>query len=493
MTRRPVQKVAVIGAGISGVVSAAHLLAAGIEVTVFERNDAAGGVWLHDERKPLDPVYPSTKPSQAERHDDPLPEGNDKRRLEHAPPGPCYDGLRNNVSTPLMRTKLCAWPDGTPDFVSHVVMKQYIQDTSANAGVEKATVYGARVTSLRKKDDRWDLTWSTLIEGLHSGLVEEKDHISTFDAVVVASGHYHAPRIPDIPGLSDAKARWPARIFHSKGYRKPDGFENRNILLIGGGVSATDIAREIGSTAKTVYQSTRNGEFDLPSSMLPENSLRISEIDRIEVQSGIQILDNAPLPLVVHLKSGQRLCGIDGIIICTGYHITLPFLREYHDDETSAADANNTVLVTDGTQVHNLHKDIFYIPDPTLVFVGVSYYTATFTLFEFQAIVVAAVFSGAAQLPSKEKMRAEYTGRIKAKGSGRAFHSLKDVEEHYVDDILNWVNRGRAAHGLPAIEGHTKTWHAAKEAQRERLKQLFATGNRRDSGVGEIPVLDVCS
>lgn len=45
MTRRQIHHVAVIGAGISGVVSAGHLLAAGIEVAVFERNHAAGGVW----------------------------------------------------------------------------------------------------------------------------------------------------------------------------------------------------------------------------------------------------------------------------------------------------------------------------------------------------------------------------------------------------------------------------------------------------------------
>jgi hypothetical protein len=197
--------------------------------------------------------------------------------------------------------------------------------------------------------------------------------------------------------------------------------------------------------------------------------------------------------LIVHLKSGQKLCGIHGIIICTGYHITLPFLQEYHDDETSPADANETVLVTDGTQVHNLHKDIFYIPDPTLVFVGVPYYTATFTLFEFQAIAVAAVFSGIAQLPPAEEMRAEYLARIKAKGSGRGFHSLRNVEENYVADILGWVNRARASHGLVAIEGHTRTWLEAKEAQSERLKQLFGSGARRDSGVGELPVLEMCS
>jgi cation diffusion facilitator CzcD-associated flavoprotein CzcO len=42
----PTKRVAVIGAGISGVVAAAHLLAVGgLDVTVFERNKAAGGVW----------------------------------------------------------------------------------------------------------------------------------------------------------------------------------------------------------------------------------------------------------------------------------------------------------------------------------------------------------------------------------------------------------------------------------------------------------------
>lgn len=47
MTERihPIRRVAVIGAGISGVVSAGHLLAAGLDVTVFERNEAPGGVW----------------------------------------------------------------------------------------------------------------------------------------------------------------------------------------------------------------------------------------------------------------------------------------------------------------------------------------------------------------------------------------------------------------------------------------------------------------
>lgn len=46
-----VRRVCVVGAGVSGVVAAAHLHAAGVEVTVFERSSVAGGVWyVHIDR-----------------------------------------------------------------------------------------------------------------------------------------------------------------------------------------------------------------------------------------------------------------------------------------------------------------------------------------------------------------------------------------------------------------------------------------------------------
>lgn len=39
------RSVAVIGGGVSGVVSALHLKNEGMNVVVFERSDAVGGVW----------------------------------------------------------------------------------------------------------------------------------------------------------------------------------------------------------------------------------------------------------------------------------------------------------------------------------------------------------------------------------------------------------------------------------------------------------------
>ena len=45
MAERQIQQVAVIGAGISDVMAAGHLIAAGFEVVIFERNNEPGGVW----------------------------------------------------------------------------------------------------------------------------------------------------------------------------------------------------------------------------------------------------------------------------------------------------------------------------------------------------------------------------------------------------------------------------------------------------------------
>jgi ACS family pantothenate transporter-like MFS transporter len=100
------KRAAVIGAGISGIVSAAHLRNEGLDVTVYERSSAAGGVWcvayciflptsdqlfrLYDERRPLEPAYPSVLASRGEIYeDDPalqLTEA-DMQAARHAPPG----------------------------------------------------------------------------------------------------------------------------------------------------------------------------------------------------------------------------------------------------------------------------------------------------------------------------------------------------------------------------------------------------------------------
>lgn len=150
----------------------------------------------------------------------------------------------------------------------------------------------------------------------------------------------------------------------------------------------------------------------------------------------------------------------------------LPFLRQYHDDGTPVHEANSTVLVTDGTQIHNLHKDIFYIPDPSLILIGIPFFTATFSLFEFQAMAVAAVLSGKATLPTAEEMRREYQDRLQKKGTGKVFHSLKDREVEYVNELVDWINKDGARVGAQPVEGHTRAWPVANIDRIEKMRQM---------------------
>lgn len=250
------------------------------------------------------------------------------------------------------------------------------------------------------------------------------------------------------------------------------------MLLVGAGTSSTDIARELGPLAKKIYQSHRNGKFDHPASMLPKNAIRVSEVASFDLneqdESSSSVSSNIEsVGSTVTLRSGEKLCDIHYVLLCSGYQMALPFLRGLHEDHTPPTEANERVLVTDGTQLHNLHKDIFYIRDPTLMFVGVPYFTATFTLFEFQAMVVAQVLSGRADLPDEKTMREEYVKRVATKGFGKSFHSLRGVEVEYVNELLSWVNEQGEARGAKRIEGHTELWHEARGEFMERMKKMF--------------------
>lgn len=49
----------------------------------------------------------------------------------------------------------------------------------------------------------------------------------------MASGHYHTPLVPDIPGLAEAKSQWPVEITHSKSFRNAEGFEGKVFFFSG--------------------------------------------------------------------------------------------------------------------------------------------------------------------------------------------------------------------------------------------------------------------
>ncbi|KAG9665595.1 FAD/NAD(P)-binding domain-containing protein, partial [Aureobasidium melanogenum] len=366
-----VKTVAVIGAGVSGVSSAIHLRNAGLDVTVFERGDVAGGVWVYDPRTALEPSYPAILPSVGDspifdslleskdrrvRRDSPVdqdfsylkPRLNTKDlEILHAPPGPCYQGLHNNVSTPEMKLRTHDWKPDTPDFVPHDVLATYIQDTAAANKILSLISFRTRVTKVEKKGEKWEISTAKLID--EDSEKEVRESVQFFDAVVVASGHYHAPNIPDYPNLNAWKTAFPARISHSKSYRSPAPFTGKNVLVIGAGVSSTDICRELGGVANKVWQSSRGGEYDLLPSMLPDNCTRIGAIAGFSPLASVtELRDEDTLTGSIVLASNDTITNIHHIILATGYHMSYPFLSHLHADDTLPNQASETTLVTTG-------------------------------------------------------------------------------------------------------------------------------------------------
>lgn len=208
-------------------------------------------------------------------------------------------------------------------------------------------------------------------------------------------------------------------------------------------------------------------------SLAPDNLTQVAEIERFGP------IDHTPraCETQIFLKDGTVLEGVDKVIFCTGYLYEVPFLKSTPgdlppttgkgSDNTKKANVGSEALLTDGMQLHNLHKDIFYIDDPTLTFIGVPYGIATFPFFEVQAMAVAAVFTGKAFLPTVSEMKSEYTDRKAEKGDGRKLHALgRGSERKYIEDIVGWINRDaeRNGTGVKVTTGHDEKWYQIRLA-----------------------------
>ncbi|KAG1423049.1 hypothetical protein G6F58_003001 [Rhizopus delemar] len=484
--KQRVKKVAIIGAGPAGLPTAKHLLDEGLQVKIFERNAASGGTWIFNEDKPINPEFPAEIPTKVVKPSLPpsnaqLPvkqikrideKGVKEELLRLTPPTPCYRSLRNNVPTPLLKYKDFDWRKDTPWFTTHEKILEYLQDYSSHFKLDDITEYNTSVEKLTELPNQsgWNvLTKSaTVLHRDNSVQIEWKEE--HFDAVVVATGHYHAQYVPNFSGLAEWRTQWPKNVIHSKEYRDPDMFKDKNVLLIGNGTSALDIARDIHKHAKTIYNSVRESthQFDEKylklreelAKFLPKKVQRVAHVKEFKEHQTKKDIQDA----VVELVDGTKITDLDYVIICTGYLFSFHFLEDLHDDEEVSPKRKfnvdqERVLVKDGSQVFNLHKDIFYIPNPTLSFVGIPFHIATFSLFEFQSYAVARVYSGAAKLPEEKAMRAEWYERAHRKGLGREFHALgSELELTYIKDIVQWLNEDGKALKKPTITEHDEEW-----------------------------------
>ena len=110
---------------------------------------------------------------------------------------------------------------------------------------------------------------------------------------------------------------------------------------------------------------------------------------------------------------------LDAVVVATGYRYSLPFLEGLFGSEAgepggAALEICNGRATCGETFVAPLYEQLFWAPDASLSFVGLQWKTVPFPLVTAQASLVAAVLSGAVELPPPSERRAAVDADLQA-------------------------------------------------------------------------------
>ncbi|KAF8309307.1 FAD/NAD(P)-binding domain-containing protein [Clavulina sp. PMI_390] len=429
-----IRRVAVIGAGPAGLQFTSTLIKHGFEVRMFERAPNPGGIWQYTDKVPIPvtfppidtmayvPDIPETLPATHVYEDGEEGLTVEWRIREHWAPSPVWKNMTTTTPSKWMTLPDTNYPKNTPwkhtqmDVSRHV--RQYASSVGLNANDEEhanVTAYWTRVERVEKvagSQKRWTLTLRKLTP-VRDGKLEVHWWQEEFDAVVVGNDTDNdAAWVPTIPGLDDWARVVPDAVFHSRQYRRPQPFANKNVLIVGGGYSGVGIANDLIGFARSVTVSTRE-RFDNGPSPKPVN------------------LKNA----LITLANGTVVSDFDIIILATGHRRSLPYLVGFHNSTIQGRDEPDTIkapVITDGTHLRSLHWTGHYIDDPTLLFCTDLPWGGG--LVGYQALGAARVWAGKARLPSITRMWKMYPG---------AANLLRDVPvtgQVRVRLFVTWLN-----------------------------------------------------
>jgi flavin-binding monooxygenase-like protein len=213
MTELP--SVCLIGAGSSGIAAAKALHERGIPFDCYEASDRVGGNWVFANKNEMSSAYRS---------------------------------LHINTSRERMEYSDFPMPKSYPDFPHHTHIAAYFDAYVDHFGFRDRIAFETKVTHATRADDG---IWT--IE-LDSG--EER----RYDALVVANGHHWDPRWPEppFPGSFDGIQ------MHAHHYLDNEPFKDKDVVVVGIGNSAMDIAVESSFVARRTILSSRRGAHILP-------------------------------------------------------------------------------------------------------------------------------------------------------------------------------------------------------------------------------------
>lgn len=414
-----VKSVAVVGCGPAGAITINALVQEGVfdKITVFERRQRPGGCWLLDQ-----PGTAHQLPIRAlstRSADQPIaipkefPTWTTKSTAYRFAETSIYPTLETNIAAQAMEFSQEPIPDikselsvqrhgeDTP-FRHHSVIQEYIE--SIADPFESLIRYNTTVERIEKKADKWQIT---LREG---DSLRDYWSVESFDAVIVASGHYTVPFVPHIEGLAEFAERYPGSVEHTKSFRGPEKYRGKRVVTVGASISGPDTAAALAGVVESPLHAVVRGKYH---PYFGDWAFQNPHIQRHPPIS--RITDRT-----VALEDGTEIHNVDHIILGTGYSWTMHFLPD---------------MKIRNNRVPGLYMHVFNRPDPTLAFVGAVAAGFTFKVFEWQAVLAARFLAGRIELPPIEEQEKWEQDRIALKGDGVSFTALYPHFEEYFEEI----------------------------------------------------------
>lgn len=204
---------AIIGAGMSGILSAIKLREAGFDdFTIYEKADRLGGTWREN----------------------------------------TYPGIGCDVPSHLYSYSFAPNPDWSQRFSPGAEIQAYFERVAAEYGVALRMRFGEEVTRCAFEQGRWRLETK-------EGRRDEAD------VVIAATGVLHHPNVPDIPGLPDFRGA----CFHSARWDHDVPLEGARVGVVGTGSSAVQITGAIVDRVAKLSLFQRTAQWIMPQENPP--------------------------------------------------------------------------------------------------------------------------------------------------------------------------------------------------------------------------------
>lgn len=458
-----IKRIAIIGGGASGAIALDSLVKEQKfdEIVLFERRDTYGGIWVLDESPKvahelikagaltdeLDP--PLYNPFDDEKAPRIRRIADGQERFVHTP---CYNGMLTNIIENMMTySDEKAWKSGEQNrYVDRGDVRNYI-DRYISRHLENSSVKLVKKTAVedvqRVVNSEKAIPYEFLLTLRHQLQdATEEWYQEKFDAVVVATGHYHVPFIPATPGLEKVQEKWPSVVQHAKYYRNSAPYKDKTVVVVGARALGADLTKYAAETANKVYQLVRE----------ETGQQRKSRRSNVEIRPGILEIKVDDDGFSVVFDNGSKVDNPDHIVYATGYQFSFPFLkREYGN------------IARNGIIIPSLYQHTFLLDEPLLLILGVPTDAISFRAFEYQAILAARYLSSRVSLPSRKEQLLWAEKRLQEKGERRAYHTIGAF------DALEYM---RTLTALGALKGQEPVGREFPEISEQEIQEYAEAG-----------------